>query len=63
MADALVAWYDEHGADEPVRAAPYLRQRWRDASYTPTTDAAGHTLPDLALLTGYAPACSSPAAS
>ena len=45
MADVLAADMDERGGDEPVQTAPYLRQRWRDAGYSPPSpDAAVHDL-------------------
>lgn len=37
MAEALAEALEGAGAEEPIQAAPYLRQRWRDASYVPVT--------------------------
>lgn len=50
VADALVAQIDATGEADPLQPAPYLRQRWRDASYAPTAPVQ-ETGPDLGLTT------------
>ena len=50
VADALAAHIEAAGEGDPLHPAPYLRQRWRDASYGPAASVQ-EVVPELGLTT------------